>query len=75
MTRGSRTKVDELKDALKKRKSAEMHANKQPVKASKDSHEQKSNEALEKRVETVEKEAKDHYDKLLKVMAEFENFK
>jgi len=30
---------------------------------------------LESQIQAAEKEAKDHYDKLLRVMAEFENFK
>ncbi len=69
----SKTKVDELRDVLKKKKGhtpaakAEKHGKAKEV-------EPQSSE-FEKQMRAAEEDAKQHYDKLLKVMAEFENFK
>jgi len=67
MTKTSKTKVDELKDALKKKGKAKAEKkNDQKPSAASD---------FEGQIRAAEKDAKDHYDKLLNVMAEFENFK
>lgn len=76
MTRhGPKTKVDELRDALrKKHESEEMTAagtSPPPPEAEPES----GADALSEQIRAAEEEAKGHYDKLLRVMAEFENFK
>lgn len=66
MTNKPKTKVDELKEALKKKKESESMKSAEPAAEGED---------LGAQIEAAEKEAKEHYDKLLRVMAEFENFK
>lgn len=58
------TKVDELKEALKKKKAG------QKVDEVSGEFDQ-----LSSQLKTAEEEAKEHYDKLLRVMAELDNFK
>lgn len=77
MTR-TKTKVDELRDALKKKHDAdEMIKNVESKTSQSDSV--RSCEAqvddLSSQIKAAEEEAHAHYDKLLRVMAEFENFK
>ncbi|MBT3181950.1 MAG: nucleotide exchange factor GrpE [Deltaproteobacteria bacterium] len=72
MTKG-KTKVDELRDALKKKGAAKEHVKVQKTDKSKGAETQSSE--FEKQMRAAEEDAKQHYDKLLKVMAEFENFK
>ncbi len=69
------TKVDELKEAYRHR-----HRGKEPVAEGKEreeipAQEERSEKELEEQIRSAEEEAKKHYDKLLRVMAEFENFK
>lgn len=59
------TKVDELKEVLKKKKESEQ--------APED--EAGDFEELSDQLKTAEEEAKAHYDKLLRVMAELDNYK
>lgn len=59
------SKVDELREALKAKKEAEV----------KNEAKDGGAEEVEASILAAEKEAKEHYDKLLRVMAEFENFK
>jgi molecular chaperone GrpE len=63
----NKTKVDQLKDIMKAKKEAEEK--KQEPKTEQDV------EGLMSQFKAAEDEAKAHYDKLLRVMAEFENFK
>jgi len=68
MTEKPKTKVDELRDALQKRKSAEdADVNSDDVTIEENS--------LEAELATAREEAKQHYDKLLRVMADFDNFR
>jgi len=62
------SKVEELREALKAKKEAEAKTEKAPEPA---------NEAEDvlASIRAAEEDAKQHYDKLLRVMAEFENFK
>lgn len=77
MTHKQKTKVDELRDALKKKGDLEQHANTQkshePAGAGKNGD--AAADELTAQIHAAEEEAKNHYDKLLRVMAEFENFK
>lgn len=84
MTHKQKTKVDELRDALKKRSDLEQRAagGKQDKSISEGgsnncncSENDKAAEDLMRQIQSAEEEAKGHYDKLLRVMAEFENFK
>lgn len=68
-----KTKVDELKEALKKKGEAEARG--KSVAAAEKSGEEKSCDEISEQIRAAEEEAKSHYDKLLRVMAEFENFK
>lgn len=63
------TKVDELKEVLKKKKEVEKKKGGENEEAS------GGFEGLASQLKTAEEDAKDHYDKLLRVMAELENFK
>ncbi|PIR20887.1 MAG: nucleotide exchange factor GrpE [Deltaproteobacteria bacterium CG11_big_fil_rev_8_21_14_0_20_47_16] len=68
MTEKAKTKVDELRDALKKRKEVEE--------ANVDSEDATVEEnSLEGELNAAREEAKEHYDKLLRVMADFDNFR
>ncbi|MBI2974843.1 MAG: nucleotide exchange factor GrpE [Deltaproteobacteria bacterium] len=70
-----KTKVDQLKDMLKAKKEAEEKA--AAAEAAQKDPEQPSlnSEEMSAQIKAAEDEAKAHYDKLLRVMAEFENFK
>ena len=73
-----KTKVDELRDALKKqRETGEKPASAPPAapKGGAAAAEQGGGEELAEQIRLAEEEAKNHYDKLLRVMAEFENYK
>ena len=61
MTKEPKTKVDELREALKRKTSNEAT--------------ESSGDNLLEQIRAAEEEAHNHYDKLLRVMAEFENFK
>jgi len=65
MTKKTKTKVDELKDAMKKKREAKEKAKVQA----------ETEGDLGAQIRAAEEDAKQHYDKLLRVMAEFENFK
>ncbi len=66
------SKVDELRDALKAKKDAEAKARSE---ARVEGEAKVEAEDLSASIRAAEQEAKQHYDKLLRVMAEFENFK
>lgn len=77
MTR-TKTKVDELRDALKKKHDAdEMIKNVESKTSQPDSAQscEAQVDDLSSQIKAAEEEAHVHYDKLLRVMAEFENFK
>lgn len=65
------SKVDELREALKAKKEVKVDA--EPRDAAPESS--REAEDLSANIKAAEEEAKKHYDKLLRVMAEFENFK
>ena len=65
------SKVEELREALKAKKDT---ASKEKALEKKARPEREENEILSD-LHAAEKEAKEHYDKLLRIMAEFENFK
>ena len=77
MTNKHKTKVDELRSALKKKretdegKSADAPAERPEA----GRREGGGAEEIADQLRVAEEEAKGHYDKLLRVMAEFENFK
>lgn len=77
MTRKPKTKVDELRETLQRKKTAEGKATAQQAEeiAEQASEQAEGAGALEAQIRVAEQEAKEHYDKLLRVMAEFENFK
>jgi len=78
-----KSKVDELRDALKTRGTttgASDRASSPPAEIPPEPLEgaptdEKSYGDIEAQIRAAEEEAKSHYDKLLRVMAEFENFK
>lgn len=77
-----KTKVDELKEALKKKNEAEAKlkqceaAAAAPIATAPTSAaSEKSADDISEQIRAAEEEARGHYDKLLRVMAEFENFK
>lgn len=70
MDQKQKTKVDELKEALKKKHDAEEAKAAGPA-----APQDESSDELSRQIHAAEEEAKNHYDKLLRVMAEFENFK
>lgn len=90
-TKAPKTKVDELKDALKKKAEAESARAKVAAKDEIEKTEESANKnnagdggAIEKdkdaddlsrQIQAAEEDAKLHYDKLLRMMAEFENYK
>lgn len=59
------TKVDELREALERKKKAQERPE----------SDASGGDDLTAQIHAAEEEAKQHYDKLLRVMAEFENFK
>ncbi len=83
MTKKPITKVDELREALKAKKEAEERQKQPQEQAPKvEAAEEKLEVAEEKKekditteLEAAEREAKEHYEKLLRLMAEFENYK
>lgn len=81
MTNPKKTKVDELREALKKKhdtegaKAARQGAEKRPETPSPSEENKEGVDELAEQIRAAEEEAKSHYDKLLRVMAEFENFK
>lgn len=71
-----KTKVDELRDALKAQK--EVASRQSPVDSQAEvagDQRPETGDAVASQLRVAEEEAKAHYDKLLRVMAEFENFK
>lgn len=82
---GNKNKVDELRKVLQGKATAKQKQDKgSPVAETKPAEATTSTDAgvsdadmrqMEEQIQAAEKEAKDHYDKLLRVMAEFENFK
>jgi molecular chaperone GrpE len=68
MEKKAKTKVDELRDTLQKRKDA-------PGPQKKNEGETAAEFDIQTELSQAEEEAKKHYDKLLHVLAEFENFK
>lgn len=89
MKEKTRTKVDDLKDVFKRKKdaadAANLRAEKQdevtnesdpnPPANSQDSNDGATVDEMADQIRSAEEEAKGHYDKLLRVMAEFDNFK
>jgi molecular chaperone GrpE len=79
MTKQQKTKVDELREALKKKHEAEgkaaTHAPVPPPQTSAGEGREGGADELTEQIRAAEEEAKNHYDKLLRVMAEFDNFK
>lgn len=76
MTHKHKTKVDELRDALKKKQATEERPAPAPAPAAGGGKTPpEEGDALAEQIRAAEEEAKGHYDKLLRVMAEFENFK
>ncbi|HPQ81107.1 MAG TPA: nucleotide exchange factor GrpE [bacterium] len=78
MTNKHRTKVDELRSALKKKREARDPKGPEPgseVEETRAASGENDAEEIEDQLRAAEEEAKGHYDKLLRVMAEFENFK
>jgi len=65
-----KTKVDKLKEMMKAKKEADEKKAEEPV--SKDTA---GTEEMMAQIKAAEEEAKTHYDKLLRVMAEFENYR
>jgi len=86
MTKKPKTKVDELRDSLKKKRDAEEMSDRVEEKTGMKHSGGKwrvregkadvaADDVLGKQIRAAEEDAKNHYDKLLRVMAEFENFK
>ena len=79
----AKNKVDELRDALKKQREAGERPAASPPASPKEGgapevageRAQGAGADLADEIRAAEEEAKNHYDKLLRVMAEFENFK
>lgn len=68
-----KTKVEQLKDMMKAKKEVEV---KKEAEIQKEQlTEQAASEDITAQIKSAEDEAKAHYDKLLRVLAEFENFK
>lgn len=70
MTHKAKTKVDELRDVLKKKHDVE-----EAIQKKEEPQKESSCDDISEQIRIAEEEAKNHYDKLLRVMAEFENFK
>lgn len=68
----NKTKVDELRDALKKKEDPSVPKEERAPEGTKDAE---ATFDLTEQIRIAEEEAKGHYDKLLRMMAEFENFK
>lgn len=77
------TKVNQLKDMMKAKKDAEdrksnintkveQHA---PAEQSQNQKDDQAADEITEQIKAAENEAKEHYDKLLRVMAEFDNYK
>lgn len=64
-----KSKVDDLRETLRKKREAE------DVLPLPEASREGEAESLSEQIRAAEEEAKGHYDKLLRVMAEFENFK
>jgi molecular chaperone GrpE len=78
MTKKQKTKVDELRDVLKAKREAGAREKAPPKEEEKKRPPEEEGieaEELARQIRAAEEEAKGHYDKLLRVMAEFENFK
>lgn len=75
MMKKEHSKVDELKKALEKRKNIDEKKGQKKTHESEDSEKHKDFKKLSQQLQGAEKEAKAHYDKLLRVMAELDNFK
>lgn len=75
MTNQEKSKVDQLREALKSRKEAEGKGSMEPPEAPRKPDEAQPSDDLAAQIHAAEEEAKAHYDKLLRVMAEFENYK
>ena len=82
MTKKHKTKVEELRDVLKTKKETAARKEARPEEAAKKLKPEKKPEEegvraeeLGEQIRAAEEDAKSHYDKLLRVMAEFENFK
>ena len=73
MTKKQKTKVDQLREALKAKK--EVAAREEGREKPEPEEKGVRAEDLGEQIRAAEEEAKSHYDKLLRVMAEFENFK
>lgn len=72
----TKTKVDELKEVLKKKSEARSKAEeREEIEVTAKKEAKNSSEDIEIQIRQAEEEAKNHYDKLLRVMAEFENYK
>lgn len=76
---GPKTKVDELREVLKAKKEAEAAATEkrgdEPTELLPDELPSEPDPDVNAQLRAAEEEAKAHYDKLLRVMAEFENFR
>lgn len=82
MKRENKTKIDELGNALNKKREIKMDEPSAAYALAQETPPPSSQEAvagggedLLEQIRSAEEEAKSHYDKLLRVMAEFENFK
>ncbi|MBI2345597.1 MAG: nucleotide exchange factor GrpE [Deltaproteobacteria bacterium] len=77
MAKSEKTKVDQLREALKVNKQGEQPSQPEalPAEGSAPAAEGEPIDALQSQIRAAEEEAKAHYDKLLRVMAEFDNFK
>ncbi len=78
MTGKHKNKVEELKSALKKKHEAEEASKKSAPaeeRAGRESGSDGGADEIANQLRLAEEEARGHYDKLLRVMAEFENFK
>lgn len=77
--KGPQTKVEKLKEALEKRRQIEERKSQAPGGSGRQAPapeiEPADLEELTRQLVTAEEEAKAHYDKLLRVMAELDNFK
>lgn len=69
-----KNKVEQLKDMMKAKKEAEEAKAKAAAEATQ-TDEQGDTDKMAEQIKAAEDQAKEHYDKLLRVMADFENFK
>lgn len=70
-----KNKVEQLKEMMKAKKDAEEKAKIVEQKVEEAVKDQAETDEISAQIKAAEDEAKAHYDKLLRVMAEFENFK